>query len=46
MQGNKQGGIGHGLLHDLMVVYCIPDINIGFKWYVCDSRVEVEDVWW
>lgn len=32
------------LLHDLLIVDCIPDIDVGFKWDMGDRWIKVEDV--
>ena len=34
----------HALLHDLLVVDCVPDVDVGSVWHMCDSWIEVEDV--
>lgn len=38
-----QCGVGnsHTLLHDLLVIHSISDVDIGFKWEVRDSRIEI-----
>ncbi len=34
------------LLHDLLVVYSVSDVDVGLEWGVCDGWVEVEDIGW
>ena len=34
------------LLHNLLVVYCIANIDIGIKWGTWYSRIEVKYIWW
>lgn len=33
------------LLHDLLIVHCISDINVRIIWKICDGRIKIEDIW-
>jgi hypothetical protein len=34
----------YSLLHDLLIVYRIPDVDISAIWHMSHCRVEVEDI--
>lgn len=34
------------LLHDFLVVHGVPNIDVGVKWNVRNSRIKIEDVRW
>lgn len=38
--------IAYALLHDLLVVDCVSDVDVGLEWRAGDGWVEVEDIGW
>lgn len=36
----------YALFHDLLVVDCVSDVDVGLEWRAGDGWVEVENVGW
>ena len=40
----SEGWNDHTLLHHLMVIHCITDIDVRLEWYIGHRGIEIEDI--